>query len=230
MKVGIMQPYLFPYIGYFQLISAVDRYVVYDDANFIKGGWVNRNYILVQGERHLISMSLKSASPNKKFNEIEICDNFSKIRKTIYYNYSKAPYYHEVMPLIEKILAFPKKNLALFLRNSLELILKYLGVKTEIYFSSQLNRSFHGNAQEKVIEMCQLLSANIYINAINGKSLYDKNIFKRNNLELYFIETLPVSYKQLNTDRFIDNLSIIDILMNNSCEEITMLLNKYQLV
>ena len=86
MKLGIMQPYFMPYIGYFQLIKAVDKYVVYDDVNYIKGGWVNRNNILVNGEKKMFTITLKGASAYKHFNEIEIGDDFRKFMKTLELN------------------------------------------------------------------------------------------------------------------------------------------------
>ncbi|SHE77713.1 WbqC-like protein family protein [Bacteroides luti] len=76
MKLGIMQPYLFPYIGYFQLIKVVDKYIVSDDLHYIKHGWINRNYILVNNEKKMFTIKLKKASSNKLINEIEILDDF----------------------------------------------------------------------------------------------------------------------------------------------------------
>ena len=114
MKLGIMQPYFLPYIGYFQLIKAVDKYVIYDDVNYIKKGWINRNNILCNGQAHLFSISLRGASQNKLINEIEISDDFSKFRKMIELSYRKAPYFEEVFKLLNSIIDYPNKNLFSF--------------------------------------------------------------------------------------------------------------------
>ena len=126
MKLGIMQPYLFPYIGYWQLLNYVDTYVVYDDVNFINKGWINRNYILFNSNRLLLTLHLKQASQNKFINEIEIGNNQSKILKTIYHAYSKAPYFDFVYPLIKHIFSTNEKNLAIFLVNSIQKIVDFL--------------------------------------------------------------------------------------------------------
>lgn len=75
MKIAIMQPYIFPYIGYFQLINAVDKFIIYDDVNYIKQGWINRNKILLNNEDYLFTFPLKNASSYKKINEIELSEN-----------------------------------------------------------------------------------------------------------------------------------------------------------
>ena len=110
MTLGIMQPYFMPYIGYFQLMKAVDRYVVYDDVNYIKRGWVNRNNILVNGEKRMFTITLKKASQNKLFNEIVIGDDFEKLMKMLRMNYSKAINFDETMTLMERIISFPDKQ------------------------------------------------------------------------------------------------------------------------
>ena len=99
MKIGIMQPYFFPYIGYWQLLNAVDKYVIYEDVNYIKGGWINRNRILINGEAKYFNVQLKDASPNKKINEIHVSNDAITKRKmlnTLEMNYKKAPYFNEV--------------------------------------------------------------------------------------------------------------------------------------
>ena len=111
MKLGIMQPYFMPYIGYFQLMKAVDKYVVYDDVNYIKGGWVNRNHILINGEKKMFTVTLRKASPNKFFNEIVIGDDFKKLMKTLRLNYSRAINLDQTMVLMERIISFPNKSL-----------------------------------------------------------------------------------------------------------------------
>ena len=108
MTIGIMQPYFMPYIGYWQLLASVDIYVIYDDVNYIKKGWINRNNILVNNDKQLFTISLNGASQNKLINEITIADDFTKLRKTITMAYHKAPYYNNIMNLLDDIFEISK--------------------------------------------------------------------------------------------------------------------------
>lgn len=229
MILGIMQPYFMPYIGYFQLMKAVDKYIVYDDVNYIKGGWVSRNNILENGQKKMFTIILKGASPNKLFNEIEIGDNFKKFLKTLQLNYSKAPYYIDVIELLERIFSFQNKQLAIFLANSYKEILSYLDIKTEIIMSSDISKDNNLKGKEKVKQICSLTKADYYFNAIGGMDLYDKKDFAASNITLKFLKPELKEYRQ-NSKAFIPGLSIIDVLMNNSKEETNLLLNSYELI
>jgi len=228
-KVGIMQPYLFPYLGYFQLIKAVDEYVIYDDIQFIKGGWINRNNILVQDKPNLFTIGLVQASPNKLINEISYHDEFGKLQKTLAMAYARAPHKDAVMNLIERVLTYPDKNLAHFNGNSIQQIATYLGLNTKFIYSSSLSKDNALKAQDKVIAICKELGAEQYLNAIGGKELYDPRDFANNGIELKFLQTKPIVYKQLK-DEYVPGLSIIDVMMFNSVEEIAVLLEKYVLI
>ena len=151
MKLGIMQPYFMPYIGYFQLMKAVDKYVVYDDVNYIKGGWANRNHILINGENEMFTVTLQKASPNKLFNEIVIGDDFKKLMKTLQMNYSRAINFDQTMVLMERIISFPNKQLAVFIANSFREILSYLSVETEILMSSEIPKDNSLRGKDKII-------------------------------------------------------------------------------
>lgn len=231
MKVGIMQPYFFPYLAYWQLINLVDKYVVYDDVTYIKGGWINRNNILINNVASLITLPLDNASSFKNINEIEIIKNQNdknKILKSIILAYSKAPYFNIIMPKIENLILNSDKISNLNYNSIIE-INKYLGINTEILLSSELNKNNELKAQDKVISICKLLCADTYINAIGGRELYSNTDFKYENIKLCFLKMNDVQYKQFN-DKFIANLSIIDILMFNSVENIKILLNKCSLI
>ena len=219
MKVGIMQPYFMPYIGYWQLIKAVDKYVVYDDVNYIKKGWINRNNILVNGNAKLFSISLKEASQNKLINEIEISDDFNKFLKTLYFCYSKAPHYKAVDELMQKICAYPNKNLGDFLYNSISEVCNYLGIETEIILSSSIEKDNSLKGQDKILHICKNLGATEYYNAIGGKELYDDKSFAANNIKLSFLRTEFQEYPQLGSP-FVKGLSMIDVLMFNSVAEV----------
>lgn len=229
MTLAIMQPYLFPYIGYWQLINAVDSFVIYDDVNFIKQGYINRNSILSNGKSQQFTLELIGASSNKLIKEIEIGNNVNKILKTIKQSYIKAPFFENVIILLEEILANKEKNLAKYIGYSLEKISQYLEVNTNIVYSSNIKKDINLKAQDKVIDICKNLNTRKYINAIGGQELYSKEIFKKNGIELNFLKTEVVEYKQFKND-FVPYLSIIDILMFNSKDEIKYMLSRYELV
>lgn len=232
MKLGIMQPYFVPYIGYWQLMNAVDKYVVYDDVNFIKGGWINRNRILLNGFPFYFNIQMNGASPNKLINEVEINNNTSIVNKNlkqIETAYKKAPYYNVVRPLIEEIFAYDTNNLAKFIFNSFKVINRYLDIKTELVLSSSLNKNNELKGQDKVIAICKLLGATEYYNAIGGQELYDFATFAENKIELKFLRTENITYKQFNNE-FQPNLSIIDVLMFNDKETVKKMLNSYSLI
>jgi len=229
MKLAIMQPYIFPYIGYFQLINAVDKFVIYDDVNYIKGGWVNRNNLLLNNQKHLFTITLNQPSPFKLINEITIKDDFSKLLKTIYHSYLKAPYYEQVNYLLNTIISFKERNLGDFIANSIKEIALYMEINTEIIISSQLKKNNALKNKEKVLHICELLNASQYINAIGGQELYCKDEFARHNIGLNFIKSNNIKYEQFNNE-FVPWLSIIDVMMFNNKEEVAKMLNSYELI
>lgn len=232
MKLAIMQPYIFPYIGYFQLIKVVDKFVLYDDVNFITRGWINRNRILVNGKDSMFSIPLKDASQNKLINEIDVnWDNNwkSKFLKTIEQSYKKAPFYAEVLPIIEKTIEASGGLFSSIIEVNLRLICDYLEIKTEIISSSTIYQNTDKKAQERILDICLQEKANHYINPIGGLELYDKDIFAKENTTMNFIKSKSVEYKQFKND-FVPWLSIIDVLMFNSKEEINKFLDNYELV
>ena len=232
MKIGIMQPYFFPYLGYWQLMNRVDRYVVLDDVAFIKKGWINRNTIKSNGNPLKINISIENISQNRLINEhYLVSDNKIKIKliKQIEQSYSHAPYFDIVMPMIKNIINYDENNVALYLFNQIKVIAKYLEMDTEFYLSSQINKDNTLKGQDRIIELCKKLNADTYINAIGGKELYDKESFKKENIELCFLKMNDVIYNQGNGE-FIPCLSIIDILMNKSVKQIQTLLDEYTLV
>lgn len=224
-----MQPYFMPYIGYWQLMAAVDTYVVYDDVNYIKGGWVARNNILLNGQKHMFTVTLNGASPNKLFNEITIKDDFKKFSRLIESAYRKAPYYNDVVNLLERIYNYEDKSLGAFMMNSFQVVLDYLGIKTQLLLSSSLNKDNNLRGKDKVKSICRLLDADTYYNAIGGQELYEKDDFKNSGIELFFLKSEISQYTQFNNE-FLSGLSMIDILMFNKPEEINNMLNSYQLV
>ena len=229
MKLGIMQPYFLPYIGYFQLINAVDKYVIYDDVQYIKGGWINRNFILLNGERFLINLLLSGASSNKTINEIEVQSNQVKLKKTIESAYKKAPMFDKVFPVLINIMEYEKKELGQFLGNSIKELCNYMSINTELIYSSKIKKNNTLKAQDKVMQICNILKADKYLNAIGGQALYNKDDFKKQNIELHFLNSSSKPYTQFNNE-FVPYLSIVDVLMFNSVEKVKDMLNDYNIV
>ena len=232
MKLAIMQPYIFPYIGYFQLIKAVDKFVLYDDVNYINRGWINRNRILVNGNDSMFTIPLKDASQNKLINEIDVnWDNNwkSKFLKTIEQSYRKAPFYAEILPIIENSLEADLEKFSSIIEQNLRFICEYLNIKTEIISSSSIYQNFDKKAQERILDICFQEKANHYINPIGGLELYNKDVFATENILMNFIKSKSVEYKQFKND-FVPWLSIIDVLMFNSNEKINKFLDNYELV
>lgn len=232
MKLAIMQPYIFPYIGYFQLIKAVDKFVLYDDVNFINRGWINRNRILVNGKDSMFTIPLKDASQNKLINEIDVNwdKNWkSKFLKTIEQSYKKAPFYSEVLLIIEKSIEADGGQFSKVVEQNLRLICEYLAIKTEIISSSSIYQNTDKKAQERILDICSQENANHYINPIGGLELYDKEVFTKENMVMNFMKSKSVEYTQFKND-FVPWLSIIDVLMFNSKAEINKFLDNYELV
>jgi hypothetical protein len=232
MKLGIMQPYFFPYIGYWQLMKVVDKYIIYDDVNFIKGGWINRNKILINGEGKLINLRMYNASQNKLINQVEVLGNpvYNKeLLKTLEVCYKKAPYYDDVFPVIESIITLDEKNLARYLEFSIRRVSEYLSIDTELIVSSAITKNNDLRGQDKVIEICKVLGADEYINAIGGQALYSPEDFAAQRIQLKFLKTGEIRYQQFKNE-FVQNLSIIDVMMFNSIEEVKKMLEKYELL
>lgn len=231
-KVGIMQPYFLPYIGYWQLMNAVDIYVVYDDVNYINRGWINRNRIVVNGKPQYINLLLSGASQNKLINEIELADNvenFKRIFRMLQLNYNKAPYYKEVCDMLQKILSNHHTNLALFLYEQLKYLAEYMEINTKIVLSSSVEKNDNLRGQDKILDICRSLNATEYYNAIGGQSLYSKEIFEENNIQLFFLQTDSIKYLQ-GKNTFESNLSILDVLMYNDKKRVCQFLNQYKLI
>lgn len=228
-KVAIMQPYFFPYLGYFQMMSCVDEFIIYDDVNYIKQGWINRNNILVGDKKQLFTISVSNASVNKHIKDIEIADSFERIKKTLVMAYHKAPYFQQTFNLLEGIFSYGDNNLARFVGNSLITTAKYLDMQTQFRYSSVIQKDHGLPAQEKVILLCKDAQANMYINAIGGMELYNKEDFRNNGIELKFIKSNLQPYKQFKGE-FVPGLSMIDILMFNSPGQIREMLSDYELI
>lgn len=233
-KVALMQPYLFPYIGYFQLIHAVDTFIAYDDVQWMKGGWINHNRILVDGRPEYITLPVKQDSHTKNINEREFSANFEADKQAILAklteSYANAPYFEPALKVVERCFADKNPDAAVFIVNSLRVCCEYMGIKTTIIMSSDIADKTDGlRAQDRVIDTVKRVGATHYINAIGGQDLYSKSAFAEHAMELSFIKSDLTEYEQFG-DAFVPGLSIIDIMMFNSQEDTTRILESFELV
>lgn len=233
MQLAIMQPYFFPYIGYWQLINAVDKFVIYDDVNFIKRGFVNRNKILMGDKEVFMNLPIEKASQNKLINELNLSKDViyhkEKLLKTIEVCYKKSPYFEEVFSVLKEIIHNKESNLARYLEYSILSICDFLSINTEIVSSSDIKKNNNLKGQDKILDICKVLEVKKYVNSIGGKALYSTEDFKLNGIKLSFLKTSNVEYKQMKSG-FIPNLSIIDVMMFNSKMETKNILTKYSLI
>lgn len=216
-KVGIMQPYFLPYVGYFQLISAVDIFVLYDNIKYTKKGWINRNRMLRNNQEVIFSLPLKNASDQTYIADRLISDEFDgkKLYRQFEAAYKKAPYFSAVQPLLQEILSSKERNLFQFLSASIKVICHYLEISTRILTSSDFESQPQLSSQDRVISVCRDLQATQYINPIGGIALYSKVAFIEQGIALHFLQSRYPSYTQFGAD-FLPWLSIIDVLMFNS--------------
>lgn len=229
-----MQPYIFPYIGYYQLLNAVDEFVILDDVNYIMRGWINRNNILLNGKSFLFSFPLQNTSQNNLILNTKL--SFSekertKFLKTFQMAYKKAPYFDSFYSILEDIIFYPDPDLTNFIHNSFTKTLQYLGLKKKISRSSQIEKDNSLKSEDRILEICKKTDTDLYINPIGGKELYRKENFENHEMTLKFINTSfdEIKYKQFN-DNFISNLSFLDVVMFNSKEQIVIFLEKYSLI
>jgi len=216
-RLAVMQPYFFPYLGYFQLMSKVDAFVLYDDVNFINRGWINRNRIHINGAAHMLTVPLQQASQNRLICDIAVSDDTAwrnRIVKSIQQAYARSPQFERVFPLIERIVHHPAKNLADYLMHSLTCLCDHLGLKTEIIASSRRYRNANLKAQARIIDICLRERADLYVNSIGGLELYDRAHFEESGLKLMFL-TPSLQPGGPVAASFMPGLSIIDVLMHS---------------
>lgn len=235
MKLAIMQPYLFPYIGYFQLFKAADRFVIYDDVNFIKGGWINRNNLLINKNKTLFTVPLEGASPFNSIKDTKINAKLYpawkiKFLRSVEQSYKKAPFYNLVYPMISEVFEnVDNQSISQLATRSIESVAKYLKLTTDIVSSSSMYENKELSGQDRVIDICLKEGARQYINVIGGVALYSKEDFSNHIIDLHFIQTLPLEYDQFG-GQFVPSLSIIDVLMFNDAASVVTLLDKYELI
>lgn len=232
MKLAIMQPYFFPYIGYFQLIASVDQFIVYDNIKYTKKGWINRNRMLQNGADVMFSLPLKKDSDSLDVVERELAADFNRDKLLNQFKgaYRRAPYFEQTFPLIEQIVRHEDANLFRYLHNSIVKTCEHLDIKTEINISSGIAIDHTLQSQDKVLALCEAVGASTYVNAIGGMELYSKVMFREKGIELKFIKSKPFEYAQFGAE-FVPWLSIIDVMMFNELDAVhDCISNNYELI
>ena len=243
MNVVVMQPYLFPYLGYYQLLHVADTFVIFDDVNFIKKGWRNRNQILASIGSERFTLPIEKISQNKKINQHNIhkpAESIKKLFTTLKTNYQKAPYIAQLDNLFYDLqswtdgemftLEADKANyghvkgtdLTSFLHQSILLLTKYLSLNTKIILSSSIKNDAGLTSEARIIDICKQLNATRYINPPNAEKLelYTPNNFNKSGIELNYIQPELVEYEQFNSSTFVNYLSILDLIANLPFTEI----------
>lgn len=232
MNLAIMQPYFLPYIGYFQLIAAVDIFVVYDNIKYTKKGWINRNRMLLNGKDEMFSLPLKKDSDSLGVVQRELAADFNpdKLLNQFKGAYRRAPFYEQTLPLLARIVRYENHNLFAYLHHAITSITEHLGIETEIRVSSGIAIDHDLKGQDKVLALCRAMGADTYINAIGGTQLYDREAFRIKGVELKFIRSKPFEYAQFGA-AFVPWLSIVDVMMFNSLDTIrTSITTNYELI
>jgi hypothetical protein len=233
MKIAIMQPYFMPYIGYFQLIRAVDTFIIYDNIQYTKKGWINRNKYLFEDKAKLFTIPIKKDSDFLNIDQRELSQEFEnskeKLLRLIKYSYKESPNFNIVYPLFESILNYNEKNLFKFIYNSILEVCHYLSIETDIIISSTLPIDHSLKSNNKVLAICNYMKATAYYNSIGGLELYNKEQFLNDGVKLSFIKTKQIKYAQFN-NTFVPMLSMLDVMMFNSIEEIQLMLDNYELI
>ncbi len=233
-KLAIMQPYFLPYIGYFQLFKAADEFIIYDNIEYTKKGWINRNQFVLNGKTQLFSIPLEKSSDYLDVVQKIISPEFEKERKKIlaqiHSGYRKAPEFKNVYPLIEEVFMHDNKNLFEFTLHSVQKVTAFLGINIPIKVSSKFDVDHSLKGSAKVRSLAKAANADYYINPIGGQCLYSVDEFKADGIDLKFHNYRPIPYTQVDVSEFISHMSIIDVLMNNSPQQVQVHLQSYEVL
>ena len=209
------QPYFFPYIGFWQLVNAADLFLIGDNYNFIKRGWIQRNRILTSF---------------RKINETEFVDfDVGQKLNTVYRAYRKAPQFDAGYNLVKTILDNPERNVAEFLFQSIKDVCRFLGINTKFMKSSEIPGNDNYKREYRIYDFCHRLGGDTYLNAVGGQDLYHFDDFEKHGVTLKFIHPNIRPYKQYYNE-FVPGLSILDVIMFNSLDTIKEMLKDYSLI
>ena len=221
MQAAIMQPYLLPYIGYFQLINAADLFIVYDNIKYTKKGWINRNRFLQNGRDVLFSIPLRKDSDFLDVRDRSLAPDFKRDNLLNQFReaYHRAPYFESAFAVFEKVVTSQETNLFKFLLASIGEACRYLEIETRVAISSEIPIDHTLRGKERVMALCRAVGADTYINPIGGQELYSRPEFAAHGITLLFLRSRPWEYRQFGAP-VVPSLSIIDVMMFNPKEAI----------
>jgi hypothetical protein len=232
MKVAIMQPYFFPYIGYFQLIESVDLFIIYDNIKYTKKGWINRNRFLRNGADVVLTVPLRKDSDSLDVKDRAIADDFDRgqLISQLRQAYRRAPYFDQAFPVVEKSIMSSQENLFEYIHGAVVDVCRYLGIGTRIVRSSGIVIASGLKGTDRVLGLCKATGASGYVNAIGGQELYSREDFAAQGVQLKFLKSHAITYPQFGNP-FVPWLSIIDVMMFNAVARIREFLETgYELV
>lgn len=228
-----MQPYFLPYIGYFQLMSVVDQFIVYDNIKYVKKGWINRNRVLANGKVQNISIPLKKASDSSMICERELSRNAGRLLdkqlRMIEESYRKAPFFSQTFDVVERCFKYKESSLFEYLLFSLKKVCRYLNIDTRITVSSTIDIEYSLKKDIKILAICKAIGSTEFINPIGGIDLYSKQEFSEKGVELKFLHPHLNEYPQSSPD-FVSGLSIIDVMMYNGPLSVSKMLTDFNMV
>ncbi|HWB12527.1 MAG TPA: WbqC family protein [Pirellulales bacterium] len=217
MKLAVMQPYLFPYIGYFQLMSSVDRFVIYDDVTFIKQGWINRNRIRIGDQAAYLTVPVRAASSFDLICNVRISEARrwqTRLLRTISQAYARAPHFPTVFDRVEALFRSGLETIADLARRSVLLVRDYLAIPSTIVETSAIYQNRDLSKQQRVLDICRREGCRTYVNAPGGRALYSRDLFALHGIDLRFLKAGDIRYAQ-GDKPFLPDLSILDVLMWN---------------
>jgi hypothetical protein len=232
MTLAVMQPYLFPYLGYFQLIAAVDRFVIYDDVQYIKRGWINRNRWLVGGASAYFTFPVRRTDSFRRIGDVRLAEGSGwvpKLLRTFRHEYGRAPYFNAAFELLERVVTLNEPIISHRAVASVRAAMDYLGMTTPIVETSACYGNANLRAADRIIDICRREGATQYVNAIGGQELYEVATFAAAGVELRFLRSLPVQYRQFRVP-FVPWLSILDVIAFNPPDVVNEFLREYELV
>jgi hypothetical protein len=222
MILAIMQPYYFPYIGYFQLMAACDEFVIYDDVQYSKGGWANRNRILHDHKVAWLTLPVGNAPLGSSYREKTYLLGPAQRRShlaRIAAAYRKAPMFDAVYPLVESLMAFEDDRVAGFNAHLVSSLAGLLGLQCRLHLGSDFDNPSGERGQQRILQLCKRLGADTYLNAIGGTALYQEPDFTSAGISLRFLRPVARPYPQAARE-FSPFLSILDVLMHNPLDQV----------
>jgi hypothetical protein len=231
-KLAIMQPYFFPYIGYYQLAASSDYFVFYNDVNYIEGGWINRNNILSREGRTMFTVPLVKPSPNKAINEIHVQSDAAwkdKFLKSLQHVYSKAPFFDAASGLVRTVIATQAETIDVLAAESIRAVFSYLSLPLRSYQSSERAYDRSADKVTKIISLARTFDCNTLLFPSGSKSLYRDEDFTPYGYTSFAVIPQVQPYKQFSPSRFEANLSMIDVLMFNEPGQIRKMLGEIKL-